>query len=495
MHLRSSTLATLASSIALVVAMRAPEAVAEPAVRPNIVVIMTDDQRLDTLRYMPKTLELIAAEGVTFANAFASFPVCSPSRATFLTGQYAHNHGVLGNALPSGGYSKLDSSNTLPVWLRKTGYRTAFIGKYLNHYGKDDPLEIPAGWDNWQGMLDYRYYGFRLNDNGTLLTFGGSENEYRTDVEAARADAIIRHHAGNNSGRPLFLYVATQAPHAGRNSDAVRDDPAFAHLTHPFGSRAMRHFGRFENEPFPKSRAFNEKSMKDKPAHMYTIDPLSTEATYGIDAHYRAKLELLQAVDDLVETVITALSDTGMLENTLVVYTSDNGFFHGEHRIVTAKYFPYDEALRVPLLMRGPGFPAGVTAAQFVTNIDVAPTIVELSGTTPGRVMDGRSLLRLANDPASGRGRVILLEATHTGLGNGEPIRGRKVDYRGVRDERYQYVEYGSGDRELYFMVSDTAQVNNRIDDPKLAGVQSRMQEQLRKQQTCRGVGCSQGSP
>ena len=244
----------LASSLVLAMMMHVPDTVAGPAPRPNVVVIMTDDQRLDTLRYMPKTLELIADKGVSFKNAIASFPVCSPSRATFLTGQYAHNHQVLGNTLPLGGYHKLDHANTLPVWLHDAGYRTAFIGKYLNHYGEDDPLEIPPGWDDWQGMTDNRYYGFELNDNGALLTYGGSEDEYQTDVFAVRADAIIHRHAGDTTGQPLFLFIATQAPHSGRNSNAVRDDPAFAHLNHPFGPRAMRHLGLFEDEPFPKPK-------------------------------------------------------------------------------------------------------------------------------------------------------------------------------------------------------------------------------------------------
>jgi arylsulfatase A-like enzyme len=492
---RTRISAVALSLLALEIVMRPGDAAADPPVRPHVVVIMTDDQRLDTLRFMPKTQSLIAAEGVVFANAFATFPVCSPARATFLTGKYAHNHQVFGNAPPLGGYSKLDHGNTLPVWLRNAGYRTAFAGKYLNHYGEGNPLEIPPGWDDWHALLDNRYYGFQLNENGALLTYGGDESQYQTDVLAMKADSIIRLHAASNSGQSLFLYVAPQAPHSGRNANAVRDDPDFAHLNHPFGPRAMRHLGLFDDQPLQESKAFNEKFIEDKPAHVRALDRMTTETTYGVEAHFRAKLEMLQAVDDLVETVVNALGDTGMLANTLLLYTSDNGFFHGEHRVVTGKLFPYDEALRVPLLVRGPGFPAGSTATQLVANVDIAPTVVALSGVTAGLVMDGRSLARLANDPESGRDRTILLEAFGSGPDSEQSSAAPGVNYRGIRDDRYQYVEYETGDRELYYLASDSAQVANRINDPRLAGVVTRMQAKLRQQENCRGGGCSRGTP
>ena len=481
--------------LTLSVAMHIPEAFAASASRPNVVVIMTDDQRLDTLQYMPKTQELIAAAGVSFVNALASYPVCSPSRATFLTGQYAHNHQVLGNALPWGGYHKLRHNNTLPVWLHDAGYKTMFIGKYLNRYGEDNPLEVPPGWDDWQAMVENRYYGFKLNENGSLFTFGGSEGEYQTDVFAVKAASAIRRHVANNSRQPFFLFIAPQAPHSGRNSNSIRNDPDFAHLNHPFGPRAMRHLDLFHDEPYRKSKAYNEKLVDDKPAHIQALARIPMETTYGIDAHYRAKLEMLQAVDDLVETVVTELRNASLLKNTLIVYTSDNGFFHGEHRIVTGKNLPYDEALRIPLLVRGPGFPAGSTSTQLVSNIDLAPTVVEVSGATPGRAMDGRSLVRLSNNPASGRGRSIVLEGGWPGAADEEGAITPIVGYHGVREEKYQYVEYETGDRELYYLISDSAQVNNRIDDPKLAEVATRMQELLRRQENCRASDCSRGTP
>jgi arylsulfatase A-like enzyme len=455
---------------------------------------MTDDQRADTLWSMPKTRAHIAASGVTFANAFVSFPVCSPSRATFLTGQYAHNHGVLANDLPLGGYRKLNHANTLPVWLRAAGYRTAFIGKYLNQYGQDDPLEVPPGWDDWQGLTSNRYFGFELNDNGALLAFGADESEYQTDVLAARAANIIRSQARDRPGQPLFLYVATQAPHSGRNSDEIRDDPALAHLNQPFGARAARHRGLFAGQPLEKPVTYDEKFISDKPAHLRELDRIVSETTFGIEAHYRAKLEMLQAVDDLVETVVVALAETGMLDHTLLMFTSDNGFFHGEHRLITGKQLPYDQALRVPLLVRGPGFPAGTTATQLVVNVDLAPTIVESTGAVAGRTMDGRSLVRLANNPASGRSRSILLEAGASIFEDEGDDESAEVDYRGLRQDRYQYVEYETGDRELYYLVSDPELANNRVDDPELSAARDRLQALLRTEENCRGRGCSRGT-
>jgi N-acetylglucosamine-6-sulfatase len=496
MDVRLSLSALMIGALALAATLRTPETRAQAAAdRPNIVVVMTDDQRLDTLWSMPKTLSLIGTKGVTFSNALVSFPVCGPSRATFLTGQYAHNHGVLGNAFPLGGHRKLDHSNTLPVWLRGAGYRTAFVGKYLNGYGTEDRHEIPPGWDDWQGLTSNRYYGFELNDNGILRSFGATESEYQTDVLAARARDVIRRHAHDGAEQPLFLYVATQAPHSGRNSDSIRDDPALAHLNQPFGARAARHLGQFADLQLPKTTTYGEKFVEDKPAHVQTLDAIASETTFGIEAHYRAKLEMLQAVDDLVEGVVIALAESGMADRTVLIFTSDNGFFHGEHRLVTGKQLPYDEALRVPLLVRGPGFPAGKSATQLVSNVDLAPTIVELAGAVAGREMDGRSLVRLANNPSSGRARSLLLESGGSiseDEGEGE---SREVDYRGLRQERHHYVEYETGEAELYYLVSDPEQALNRIDDSGLSGVRERLRALLRTEEDCRGRGCSKGTP
>src|SRR5829696_5871671 len=188
--------------------------VAQTATRPNVVVIMTDDQTLEQMRVLTKTRQLIGDQGTTFRNFYCSFPLCAPSRATFLTGQYAHNHGVLSNSPPNGGYTALNHNNTLPLWLQDAGYFTGHIGKYLNGYGRDTaPTLVPPGWTDWQGLVDnstYKFYNYTINDNGTLVNYGETEADYQTDVLTNRAVATIDEAVLD---QPFFLSVAPVSPH------------------------------------------------------------------------------------------------------------------------------------------------------------------------------------------------------------------------------------------------------------------------------------------
>ena len=186
---------------------------------------MTDDQTVESMRVMPNVKTLIADQGVTFDNSFVSYSLCCPSRSTFLTGQYAHNHGVWGNTAPNGGYYKLDSTNTLPVWLQRAGYQTIHLGKYLNQYGTRNPREIPPGWGQWYGTPDpstYRYLNYQINENGNLVQFGNAAADYKTDVESRLAVDLISRQAADP--RPFFMWVAFLAPHSGNPRDA--DDPS-----------------------------------------------------------------------------------------------------------------------------------------------------------------------------------------------------------------------------------------------------------------------------
>lgn len=184
------------------------------ALRPNVVVIMTDDQTVADMQALPKTLELIGRPGTTFQNSFVSWALCCPSRATYLTGQLPHNHGVMGNAPPAGGYTRLNHANTLPVWLSAAGYRTAHLGKYLNGYGERNPREVPPGWAHWFGLVDpttYRMYNYTINDDTLLRSFGEDPEDYQTDVLAAEAERVLRAWAGDEA--PFFLSIAPLAPH------------------------------------------------------------------------------------------------------------------------------------------------------------------------------------------------------------------------------------------------------------------------------------------
>jgi N-acetylglucosamine-6-sulfatase len=239
----------------------APNGTVMPAAtHPNIIVIMTDDQTAKSLRIMRKTIALIGRRGTTFGNSFVRFPLCCPSRATFLTGltgQYAHNHGVLWNAPPSGGYTRLDHTNTLPVWLQEAGYYTSHIGKYLNGYGiATPPTEVPLGWSDWQGLVShgaYSMYNYTINDNGKLVTYGEAEKDYQTDVLADRAEETITEAVRQ---QPFCLSIAPLAPH-GEMLSVTRG------LPNP--RPAPRHLGAFNEESLPRLPSFNEPNARDKP--------------------------------------------------------------------------------------------------------------------------------------------------------------------------------------------------------------------------------------
>lgn len=444
------------------------------AARLNVVVVMTDDQTVADMKALPETRRLVGKAGTTFSNSFVSYALCCPSRATFLTGQVPHNHGVMGNAPPAGGYARLKQAETLPVWLQAAGYRTAHLGKYLNGYGLGDPLEVPQGWTHWYGLVDpttYRLYDYTVNDDGVLRTFGEGAADYQTDVLAAEAERVLRAWAG--TGEPFFLSVAPLAPHFERlqpNGPSTPPRPA------------PRHAGRFAAEPLPDKPSFNEADLADKPPHLAPQRSLSTVDRARIEANHRARLASLLAVDDLVARVVRTLRETGALSRTVLVFTSDNGFFLGEHRIPDGKILPYEEAIRVPLLIRGGGFPAGRTADQPVSNVDLAATLLALTGASPGLILDGVNLLPLALDPARGRGRSLLVEGRRTSA--------LRPSFEAVRSGRYLWVEYAYGGRELYDLKLDPDQLQNRADAPEYATVRADLAKQLARLRSCRGKSC-----
>jgi arylsulfatase A-like enzyme len=432
---------------------------------------MTDDQTVEEMRVLPKTRALLAVEGTTFTNSFVAYPLCCPSRATFLTGQYAHNHGVLANAPPRGGYQRLDHANALPVWLQQAGYFTAHLGKYLNHYGVASPAP-PPGWSRWFGLIDpstYKMHDYTASDDGVPARYGEAPADYQTDVLAAEAETLLRSRAG--AGKPFFVTVAPIAPHLER-IDGIQIPPR----------PAPRHAGRFAGEPFPPKPSFSEPDVRDKPAHIRRLPPLSPAKAARQASIYRARRASLLAVDDLVARLVKSLAETGQLEATVILFTSDNGFLLGEHRVPDQKYYPYEESIRVPLVIRGGGFPAGAVASQPVSNVDLAPTVVALTGARAGRTMDGRPLLPLALDPWEGRDRALLIEGVGTGR--------TKPSYQAVRDPRWLYVEYATGDRELYDLQKDPFQLTSRHAGAALAPVRTDLARRLARLRSCSGASC-----
>jgi N-acetylglucosamine-6-sulfatase len=457
----------LALTVAFLLAL-APAA----AARPNIVVLMTDDQTLDSMAVMPKTRALIGGEGTTFTRSFVNYSLCCPSRSTLYTGQYAHNHGVITNTPPLGGFTRLDTTNWLPLWLQAAGYRTMHVGKFLNGYGRDAPPSVPPGFSDWHGTVDpstYGYYDYTVFENGVPRTYPGV---YSTDFIATRADELIA--AAAPAAQPFFMSVAFVAPHSGQPREA--DDPPG--IATP--AVAPKYANAFASLPLPTPPSFNEADMSDKPLALQARPAITAVRALRMQEAYQQRLESLLSVDDAVESIVSALRGTGELDNTLILFTSDNGFFAGEHRVATGKVLAYEPSIRLPLLMRGPGVPAGATAGQLVTNADLAPTILDAAEAKPGRVEDGRSLLELVGDPGVEWGRELLLEG-----GNAQGL-----TFTGLRNYRWKYIEHTDGEVELYDLERDPYELQSLHPDPAFAGIKALLAARLAILRSCAGRTC-----
>jgi N-acetylglucosamine-6-sulfatase len=463
--------------------MVAPGAARASDQRPNVVVVMTDDQDARSMWAMPETTRLLGAKGTTFDRSYASYPLCCPSRATFLTGQYAHNHGVRSNVPPTGGYPALAGHNTLPVWLRRAGYVTAHVGKYMNGYGvptgreiseAEAAREIPHGWGRWfaaTGPEQFRLFNYTLNQNGRLVDYARRARDYQTDVYARHATRLVRRLAGGE--RPLFLSFAPLAPHgeAGRRgAGGPNPRPAF------------RHRQAFRRMKLPRPPSFDEADVSDKPSHVRGLPSIDRERRLELLDRYRGRTASLLAIDEAVAQIVAALRRAGELRNTLLIFTSDNGFMLGEHRIDGGKSWAYEESVRVPLILRGPGvgIPRGARREQFVANVDLAPTILDAAGVEAGLEVDGISLLPLARDPGVARSRAVFLQAL-------DPNRPR---FAAVRLPGWAYVEHGSGAEELYDMASDPFQLQSLDDDPAHASRREALAARLEALSGCAGATC-----
>jgi arylsulfatase A-like enzyme len=489
--------------------------------RPNVVVVMTDDQTVADMQVMARTRRLIGGQGVTFDQSYVSYSLCCPSRATYLTGRYAHNHGVLGLTPPLGGYEKfarLDGHDTLPVWLRNSGYETAHIGKYLNGYGDrlDRRPPIPPGWSEWHGTVGattYRMWGFRMFEHGRLRQFGSQfvENPatYQTDVAGRTANDFIARNAG--PGRPFFLSIAFLAPH----HEGARIRYRYpGHTVRP----APRDRGALSGRPFQRAAGFDERDTSDKPRFLQRIyRPLTPAVKRGLLVQQHDRQESLLSVDRQVGRLVTELRQTGELDNTYILFTSDNGYMQGEHRVAYGKMLAYDPSTRVPLLLRGPGIPHGVSSHELVANIDLAPTIAEIADARPTRPCDGRSLLPYAHDPGRLSNRPLLHETATQPPTAAKPPNlqtvpqvlsdaraaqdefGRPVyptaPYRAIRTRRWLYIRWRNGAEELYDRQRDPAQLNSLARRAASRPVMVQLRRQLWHRVLCSGAGCSAPAP
>jgi N-acetylglucosamine-6-sulfatase len=430
---------------------------------PNIVVVLTDDLDVPTTAELPRLPDLMANRGISFTRAYATQPLCAPSRASILTGQYTHNHGVNGNEPPSNGFVlfRRHEGATLATWLKSAGYRTALVGKYMNAYawGAGEGY-IPPGWDEWYGHLaameDNRYWEYWVNDNGNVDRHGNKAEDYSVDVEAKRAAKFIRDSAGRSE--PIFLYAAPQAPHT----------PAFY---------AERFGAEFRYSLAPRPPSFNESDVRDKPSWIRQIEYMTDAQIDDLDRFQRYRLRCMRAVEDEIDGIIQALAETGRLENTYLFFLSDNGVLLGQHRAVGRKNNVYEETIGIPFMVRGPGV-APRKVDEIVLNIDLAPTLLELARVPIPETVDGASLVPFLRGTTPPQWRTDFIAEAY-GLGPTLAIRTRDTLYTHNETEEF----------ELYDTTKDPWQMKNlyKLAEP---GAIAAWEKRIQTLSTCRGAGC-----
>ncbi len=530
--------------------------------QPHIVVIMADDldvEMVETLLavgFMPNLETYVVGRGVRFRQSFVTNSLCCPSRSTFLSGRYSHNHGVLRNNAPNGSvaaFTDPDPSDgtlqgdhsTVATWLRAAGYRTAHVGKYLNGYGMFlgaeptsplNPTYVPPGWNRWEALIDlstYDVYNYAMSMYDDVIhpqRYGrrrppcpapGSpgplpvhcepgKNYYQTTFLAERAASVIIESKLLFPTQPLFLTVTPLAPHVEtrtirqpRYPDAwcwtIRPNP-YDQITKPFRWSFI-----YQYLPLlPQSKpSFDEADVTDKPARLRRPDMTDADITC-LTKQYRDRFASMLAVDDLIGTIVAALGN--QLDNTVIVFTSDNGYLHGEHRMVE-KLVPYEESIQVPLYVAGRGVAGGRTVDALVLNNDLAPTIAALAGAQPTSPVDGRSLVAIlgGETPADWRTRFLVEHWVWGPLSDDDPATDLDVPtYAALRtgphDAPYPnrlYVEHFNDptapdrvtDVELYDLNVDGPQMDSLHLDPLRAEERARLHEHLTRLRSCGMAG------
>jgi arylsulfatase A-like enzyme len=536
---------------------RSSAAAATPE-QPSFVVIQTDDQTLDSLyaafgqpklRVMPNTQDLIAKRGETFNRYYVSYPLCCPSRVSLMTGRYAHNTGVKGNIQPNGGYFgfsfRAAYTHNIATWLQGAGYRTIHVGKFLNGYGGEpysNGTEEPPGWSSWHSVLksdtDHYYYGYSLNNNGVVegpygdsgtwepreyttrddigcpfAPLNGQPCFYETDMLTNLATQELR---ATSPEQPFYLQLDYTAPHGD--------------FRHPAGPEpAPRHYDWFKGAPLPHNRGqgFDEGNVTDKPSFIKEAPYLSLSDIHTYRVYWDKQLEALRSIDDGVKLLVDTLGSLHRLRNTYILFTSDNGFFFGEHRLIGGKFLAYEPSTHVPFLIRGPHIKPGSESGEIVGNIDVAPTILELAGVTPDKSVDGRSMKPFFEDPELRTLRPYLFEsfvetsdvdeagaiaepgdqsttpterkrstsAIHElhprNAGATASILAPPKDYEGIRLGPYKYIAWPDGEKELYDLEKDPYELNNLVRIPNYFPVRNFLHRELTERlEDCVGRGC-----
>ncbi|MCB0869384.1 MAG: sulfatase [Solirubrobacterales bacterium] len=506
--------------------------------KPNIVLIQGDDIVRSDIKYMPHVRALLGQGGTTFTNHNAPYPLCGPARASLLTGQLAHNNGVLANFKANdGGHYQLESlpgrrnaNNTLAPWLKKAGYKTGFVGKYLNDYGALDRTEIPEGWDNWQALIDqstYDYYNYAMNLNGRVKFFGDKEyalshlelgtlsateapdtfagllayfhqaydpfdyfgwqrpQDYSMDINGSMARDFVKKSAP--SRKPFFLYYAPPGPHAEDTNNLQGLRPG---APQPDPRPPKRYENTFDDVPLPKPPAFNEEDVSDKASNVSGLAKMSDAVIERVTESYRGRLGAVKSIDDQVGKIGKALRQRGELKNTVIIFTSDNGYLQGEHRLAASKFMPFENALRIPLLMRGPGIKANRKISRPSLDVDLTSTVLAAAKGKSGRLMDGISLLAAARGKSKLPQRDIPMEAERPLFRFTTPLTAFDVPFYGVKTDRYKYIHWSFDETELYDMKNDPNELENLANDPAMAGTIAQLEKKAVQLSKCKGKSC-----
>ena len=420
--------------------------------RMNIVVINTDDQRFDSIARLPN-ISSLAAQGVTFTNAYQATPLCGPSRASMFSGGYlSQNTGVLENTGPNGGPGLFDDRVTLGTVLQAAGYRTQFVGKWLNGY-EGMGRYVPPGWTRWVGRKSFAtrtsWFAFKYVTGSSDRFSSGTGNvitasQYTTFYER---DEIMDFIGRNGSGQPFFVFWNPSAPH-----ELATPAPADAGMYSTYQYRG---------------RGYGETDLGDKPRWVRQYS-----GPVDDDEFVRDQMRSLHSVDRSVAAIVDKLRSTGQLDNTLIVFTSDNGYMWGEHG-VWAKIKPYEESTKVPLVVVMPGVSPRTERGLVSVSLDLGPTLYEIAGTP--RQTDGRSLVPLLRNPDAAWRSAIYLE------NYGSSTNGNST-WAGVRNQRWKYIKYWTGEEELYDLDNDPFELDSRHRDSSLATLKASLRAQTDQQ-------------
>lgn len=475
--------------------------------RPNIILVLADDLDHATMDHMSRLRSLLTEAGTSFSSFLLSDSLCCPSRTSILRGQYIHNHHVETNNSPEGGFQKMYEegleSSTVATWLKAAGYRTGYFGKYLNGYPRGaEPDYVPPGWSEWYspaGGDPYGQFAYALNENRKIVSYGRKPADYLTDVLVRKVRKFIQESVRRK--KPFFVHLAPYAPH--RPSTPA---PRYAHA--------------FAGATAPRPESFNETDVGDKPSWLRQFPLLTDQEIAEIDETFRQRNQSMLAVEDLVGALFGALEAWGQLDRTYVIFTSDNGFHLGVHRLLPGKQTPYEEDIRVPLIVRGPGVPERVTREHLVGNIDLAPTIADLAGAPVPGFVDGRSFAPLlrSDAPAAGAWRKgFLLEHARARPASSERAATLRVHatgpqeppdrleeraalkddvsliprFEGIRTMDTLYVEYATGEKELYDLLADPLEMDNLASSTEPARL-AKLSAWLDTLRSCAGNTCRQ---